>query len=414
MLNTTFSTLFIALGIGMLIGLERGWEQREAHEGSRVAGIRTFGLLGLLGGITGLLGQTLGAMVVACGLLAVSALVIAAYVGGSAHHPDRGITSGVAMLLTYGLSVATAVGFRQEAAAMAVLTTVLLGLKPEIHRWLGRLNRQELVAALQLLMLSVVVLPLLPDRSVALLAGANPHRLWWLVVLVASMSFCGHFAIRMLGERRGILLTGLFGGLASSTALTVQFARRSRDFPGTQNLLAAGIALASATVPARMAVEVAVVNRELLPLVISPLLSMSAAGLLAGLCLVFLSSDNPLHPSVASRPFQLVVVMQFAVLLALISVAGELARRYLGDGGVYVLAGVSGLAEADAVTISLASMARGELADAVAARAVVLVAMAAAFSKILLGMVLGTGVLAGRVALASLTMMLPGVPWLFD
>ena len=410
---SAYLTLLIALGIGLLVGLERGWEQREIDEGKRVAGIRTFALLGLLGGVSGLLGRELGAVVVATGFFAITGVVVAAYVVTARVQASYGVTSAVAMLATFALSAAVAVGYPQGAAAATVVMAILLGLKPEMHRWLGRLKRQELVAALQLLLLSVVVLPLLPDRGIGGFASLNPYRLWWLVVLVASLSFCGHFAIRVLGERRGILVTGLLGGLASSTALTVQFARRGRDHPGGQGLLAAGIALASATVPARMAVEVAVINRELLAAVLSPLLVMAGAGVLGGLVLIWWSRGAQDRQLVETAPFRLTVVLQFALLLALIASAGELIQRYLGDAGIYALAGFSGLAEADAVTVSLASMARGELAPVVAARAVVLVAMAAALSKTLLATALGGGLLARRVAAASLLMIVSGLPWLF-
>lgn len=409
---TDTTTLVIALGIGVLVGLERGWEQRQALDGSRVAGIRSFALLGLLGGVSGLLGQALGGAVVAMALAAVAALVVSGYLMSVRMQGGQGITTAVAMLVTFALGVAVAVGFQQEAAASAVVMAILLGLKSEIHDWLGRINRQELVAALQLLLLSVVVLPMLPDRGIGDLSSINPHRLWWLVVLVASISFCGHFAVRLLGQRQGTLVTSLLGGLASSTALTVQFARRSRAHPALSGLLAAGIILAGATVPARMVIEVAVVNPELLGLVVAPLALMAVAGVVAGVVLVWRSGETQDQEPLETRPFRLSMVLQFALLLGLISLAGELARRYLGDTGVYALAALSGLADADAITVSLASMAREGLAPAVAGRAVVLVAMAAALSKVLLGVSLGSGVLAGRVAAASLGMVLPGLPWL--
>ena len=256
-------------------------------------------------------------------------------------------------------------------------------------------------------------MPLLPDRGLGPWEAFNPYRLWGLVVLVAGLSFCGHFAIRLLGERRGILITGAVGGLASSTALTVQFARRGGLQSRLQPLLAVGIVLASAMVPARMLVEVAVVNPELLPAVLPPLLAMGSATVATGLVLWWRSRATETGEALeASRPFRLSVVVQFALLLAVISVAGEAARLYLGSAGVYALAGIAGLANADAVTVSLAVAARGALDDAVVVRALVLVAVAAAVSKALLSLVLGGRSLAMRVAAASAITAGVGLPWL--
>ena len=408
-------SLLIALGIGLLVGLERGWEQRRADEGERVAGIRTFALVGLFGGVAGLLGREVGGLAVAAGFLAITALVVAAYAVTSRIQSSYGITTAVAALGTFALGAAACLGYRQGAAAAAVVMAILLGLKPEIHRWVVRLNRRELVAALQLLLLSVVVLPLLPDRPVGPWGAFNPYQLWWLVVLVAGLSFCGHFAIRLLGERRGILVTGAVGGLASSTALTVQFARRGRLQPELQPLLAVGVVLASATVPARMLVEVAVVNRDLLGAALPPLASICAANVAAGVVLWFGGRlpGAERESLEKSGPFRLTVVLQFALLLAVISVAGEAARVYLGDAGVYALAGISGLADADAITVSLANSARGALDDDVAVRAIVLVAMAAAVSKLLLSMLLGGRRLALRVGGASVVTVAAGLPWLW-
>lgn len=406
--------LFVSLGIGLLVGLERGWEQRSAEEGERVAGIRTFALVGLFGGVAGLLGDSLGAAAVAAGFVAITALVVAAYALTSWRQSSYGITTAVAALGTFGLGAVAAAGYPQGAAAAAVFMALLLGLKPEMHEWLRRLRRDELVSALQLLLISVVVLPLLPDRGLGPWEAFNPYRLWWLVVLVAGLSFCGHFAIRLLGEQRGVLLTGAVGGLASSTALTVQFARRGRLQAGLQPLLAVGIVLASATVPARMLVEVAVVNRQLLPAALPPLLSMVGATAAVGLALWWGARRAESGESLeASRPFRLSVVLYFALLLAVISVAGEAARVYLGSGGVYALAGIAGLADADAVTVSLANASRGALEDAVAVRALVLVAMAAAASKALLSLAFGGRALALRVVAASVVTAAAGVPWLF-
>ena len=219
-----FRNLGVALAIGLMVGLERGWQQREADAGQRVAGLRTFAIIGMAGGVTGLLAERMGPLVLGLGLIAIAAMLIAAHVMSSQDRGEYGITSEMAAFTTYGLAALATSGAPAVAAAGAVVTATLLGLKPELHRWLARLDREELLAALKLLMMSVLVLPLLPDRGIGPWDTLNPLRIWQLVVIVAAISFAGHFAVRLLGQARGILTTGVFGGLASSPALTLQFA----------------------------------------------------------------------------------------------------------------------------------------------------------------------------------------------
>lgn len=406
------NNLALALAVGLLIGLERGWQQREAEEGTRVAGLRTFALIGLLGGVFGVLANELGAVVLAVGFAAIAAAVIVAWRAAAPARQDLGITSLTAALLTFALGALASLGYLYAAAAGAVVTAVLLGSKDPLHRWLTRLDRYELTAALQLAVLSVVILPLLPQQTVDPWGALNPYRLWWFVVLISAIALAGHFAMRLAGAERGILLTGLFGGLASSTALTLMFARLGRQQGELQALLAAGVLIAGGTMFPRMLVEVAVVNPALLPVVAPPLVAMAAAAY-AGALAIWWRARAIAPPAPAGlQAFSLTSALQFGLLLGVVMVLTTLAERHFGDAGVYVLALVSGVTDVDAITLSLSDLAKGSLAPRVAAEGMVVAAMTNSVAKALLVSLFGGGVMARRVGGVTAVIVLIAGVWL--
>jgi uncharacterized membrane protein (DUF4010 family) len=357
--QATFYHLGVALAIGLLIGVERGWSEREEQEGTRVAGVRTFALIGLLGGALVLVAPPLGAWLVALGLLALGGLFAAAHVVHARARPDQlGITVPVAGLLTFVLGALAASGEVAAAAAGAVVAALLLSAKPAMHRWLGTLRRHELSAGLQLLLLSVVVLPLLPDQGYGPWQALNPHRIWWMVVLIAAMSFVGYFAVKEAGARKGAVFTGLFAGLASSTALTLHFSRLARGRPDLSPMLAMGILLACGTMFPRMAVVLAVVAPSLLLPALLPLGLMTLVIYGATLRQWWVLGD-PSGEAAATmtNPLELPVAIGFGALLALVMVLAKAVEVWLGNAGVLVLAAASGIADVDAITLSLAGMA---------------------------------------------------------
>jgi len=184
----TFLRLSVALAIGLLIGVERGWKEREAREGERVAGVRTYGLIGLLGGGMALVAERLGPLPLALAFVALAGVLTAAYAINVERDDDAGITSLVAGLLTFVFGALAALGQVAVAAASAVVTTLLLGFKPVLHRWVSALEGKELRAGLKLLLISVVLLPILPDRGYGPWHALNPYQIWWMVVLIAAIS----------------------------------------------------------------------------------------------------------------------------------------------------------------------------------------------------------------------------------
>ena len=222
-----FKLLGIALTIGLLIGLERGWHTRDKGEGMRIAGLRTYGLIALLGGLWGILAQQAGIVLMGFAFLSLTFVLLIAYSNSLKKFEDYSITSIVASLITFTLGTLAVFGYTTLASATAVVITLLLGFKPLLHGWLNKLEQHELEATLKLLLISVVMLPILPDQSFDPWGVLNPYLIWWMVVLIAGISYLGYFAVRILGNRHGPVLTGIFGGLVSSSALTINLSRLS-------------------------------------------------------------------------------------------------------------------------------------------------------------------------------------------
>jgi len=405
-----FQRLGLALAIGLLMGLERGWQARDVAEGGRVAGIRTFALIGLLGGLGGWFGQAMGPLALASSFLALAALVVAAHVMRSrAGEHEVGVTTEVAELTAFALGALAALGQGEAAAAGGVVATALLGAKDTLHGWIRRLELLELRAAIKLLVISVVLLPLLPNQGYGPEGALNPYKLWLLVVMVAAISFIGYFAIKIAGPRIGSLLTGVFGGLASSTALTVSFARMGRQTPGMQPLLAAGVMVANATMYARLWLIVFVLNQPMGLRLALPLGLMAVAGLVATWFLWRARAEEGKPGATAmSNPFELGMAIKFAALLAIVIVASKLLQSWGGSAGLYLLAAGAGLADVDAVALSMSQMGGKSVALTVAVTSVIIAAFVNTGVKVALVAGLCGGLMARRIAIAMASVIIVG------
>jgi uncharacterized membrane protein (DUF4010 family) len=347
-----------ALAIGLLIGFERGWEVRDRAEGTRIAGVRTFAVVGLLGGAVGVLALGQGGWVVAGALAALGALLAVAHARDPGRDKDQSITTLVALLACFTLAVLAGVGEVTVAAAASVVVALLLGVKPELHGLLQRIRREELLATIRLLLISVVILPVLPDRGFGPYAAFNPYRLWWMVVLVAAISYVGYVAARITGERRGVLAMALFGGLASSTAVALSLARLGRDKAVAPTTMTAGTVIASAVMFPRALVIVAVLAPELAPQVAAALLPAAAVAL-AGAWIWLRRKPDGSATAVGAEglttgnPLDLPAAIKFGALLAAIMVLARAAADVLGDAGLIAVAAVSGLADVDAIILSV-------------------------------------------------------------
>ncbi|MGF1671611.1 MAG: MgtC/SapB family protein [Balneolaceae bacterium] len=366
--------LLTALGVGLLIGIERGWKGRVKEEGDRVAGIRTFTLTGLLGGVIGQLTTLAGDWLLATAFISFAIVVAVAHYIGASESEDIGITTPVALLITFSLGLWASFGNHMYVFGVAVVVVALLGHKPEIHKWLRNIESEEIYAGIKLLVISVLLLPLLPNRGFGPWEALNPYWIWWMVVLITGLSFIGFVLIKHFGDRVGILLTSLTGGLASSTAVTFSFAHLAKKSL-VKPMLMAGVLFASSIMFVRVAIEVAIVNPLLLHPLWIPLLIMLLITI-AGAWWLWKSNtrmeDERDTPIKLDSPFQIRTALKFGFLLGLILVLAAAMKEWFGDEGIYILSIVSGLMDVDAITLSLSRMAMDDLDEKVAVIGIIL------------------------------------------
>ncbi|EAZ94173.1 MgtC/SapB family protein [Crocosphaera chwakensis] len=364
---TVATQLAIALILGLIIGIERGWKTREDPDGLGDGGIRNFGLSGLFGGIAAVLADKWGIGILAVIFLGLSLVIVTSYALTAKKSKDYGTTTEIALLMTFSLGAMVVSGWMIEAVAIAVIVAWLLGLKEELRRYLLLLQRRELIATLQLLLIASVFFPLLPNENLGPWQAINPRSIGLLVLLISGISYLGYFSIRILGNKVGLLLTGFFGGIASSTALTLAFSRMAKTRQDITILLAAGIALANGMMAPRLLIEIMVVNGSLAQQLIIPLIVLAIIPLVcAGLLVWRLSPPKSTTPVKLSNPVELGAALQYAALLAILSILVRAAQNWFGDSGVYLLSAISGLVDVDAVGISLAKAANDTMASQVA------------------------------------------------
>ncbi|MBK8160769.1 MAG: MgtC/SapB family protein [Rhodospirillaceae bacterium] len=350
--------LIVALAIGLLIGLEREWRKQGDDDHARI-GIRTFGFMGLLGGLAGTLQSSLGPWVAPAALLSLAALLVgdrrASGKAGTALLSED-LTTLVAAIVTALLGMLATTGAIELAVACAVIVVALLYAKPVLHGLVGKLTEAELKATVRFLVISLVILPVLPDQGYGPYQALNPRSTWLMVVMISAMSFIGYFAIRALGAAIGVLATGFFGGMVSSTATTMTFAKLASDKPLHGRMLAAGAILANAIMAARVVILSAVLAPPLALALALPLglATSAAAGFVAVIWYQARRSEMGAETITFANPFELSQAIKFALLLAVILVLERFLSDKFGATGLYVLAGISGLADVDAITLSVA------------------------------------------------------------
>ena len=393
-LTITFR-LAIALALGLIIGLERGWEQRFAQEGARSAGVRTFGLVGLFGGLSSIIAGHVGASFLAVALFALTSIIIVAYVLTATRSDDFGTTTELALFITFGLGALAARGLETEATALAVIIAGLLRFKGELHRSIEHLDRQELTATLQLLIIAAVILPLLPNRDLGPWQALNPRTVGMLILLVAAISYVGYFAVRLLGPRLGILASAVLGGLASSTAVTVSFSRIAKENTGAAALLGVGISLAAATMVPRLLLEIAFVNPTILPQLVPSFACVAGVPLVAAVIIARrIHSQAAVVPIEIKNPLELGAAFGFGLALTVLFLLVRGAEQWAGDAGVYIVSAISGIVDVDAVSLSLARAATQELPSPVAVNGIIIAVMVNTAVKAILATVIGGWMLA--------------------
>jgi len=407
-LQELLSRFAVALGIGLLIGLERGWRTREMQSGSRTAGIRTFAVSGLLGAVAAALSQAAGTgagFVLGASFAAFAAVMIVFCREENRASGNFSATTAIAGILTFSLGAFALIGDMRVAAAAAVATAGILAAREDIHGWVERITWPELRSALVLLAMTFIVLPIVPDDPIGPFGGVNPREIWLIAIVLAAVSFLGYLGVRVLGTRRGLLVASAAGGLASSTAVTVANARHSIAGEGDPALLAGGVALASAISFLRVTVIVAVLHWALLQLVAPPLVAATVVAV--ALSLLPLRWRTGRNNKAAQRtafrnPFAFWSVVGFAIFLGIIVVAGRAISERAGATGAIVGAAAMGIADVDAITVSIASLGSRVLSDQSAAFAILSAVATNMLAKLAIGAAIGSGSFALYLGIVSL------------
>lgn len=412
-----FASLGVAFAIGLLIGLEREQSHPATSDDRRFffGGSRTFPLFALAGAISALLARSLGTSIVLVPFLAIMALLLTVHISSVRAGADFGLTSEVAALVTFLLgALATSQGVIEPTgrrlvvvSAVAVVTTVVLSLKPVLHSLVAQASKDDVYATLKFLLVAVVVLPLLPDRVLGPFDVLNPRKIGWMIALIAGVSFVGYVAIRVLGPGRGLGLTGLVGGLVSSTVVTLSASGRARGDRSIVKPAALAVVLASSVMYVRVLILVAVIERSLVRPLLPPLLAMAAAGAIVSAVLLHQSRQGgPTHANVSfANPFELTQAVKFAALFTGILVAVKFASQNLGSSGIYVTSALAGAPDVDAIALSMAQLAKTSLDPHTAANAIWIAVVSNTVVKGLMAVTLG-GWAFGRVVAASFAAML--------
>lgn len=418
---TPYAEVGLAFALGLLIGVERGWSHRLEPDGTRVAGIRTFALLGLAGGIAGQVSVQVSPLLGAVVLIAAVGALLIGYARAAAVG-DLSATTTVVGVITLGLGVLAAAGDLVLASVLAAVTTLVLAQRQRLHDFLGRLSEPELQAIARFGLIALAILPLLPDRSFGPLNAWNPRQIWMVVVLVSGLSLLGYAASKRLGSAKGLLATAAAGAIVSSTAVTAALAARLRKGDPDGGHLVAGIALASAVMFTRVLILVGALAPFALPalaLVAGPAALISAAYVAWALRRGDQAVADAAVPPVRN-PFDLGPALILASLVMVMSLAGRWALQAFGDAGLTTVLGISGMVDVDAAIITMSGLPPGSLSKLTAGYVLAAPILTNTLVKAGLALVVARG-RAGRAAAAPLLLSviagLVGVallPWVFD
>lgn len=412
-----FQRLGLALAIGFLVGVERGWKRRHEEDRVRAAGVRTYALIGLLGGVSALLGRE----------FSVAAFVVLSAVFGTAWlafklfetwvDRDLSVTGVVAGLLVFALGAVAVLGLETIAAAAAVAVVVVLAFKDALHEWLRRLRGEELRSALLILSATFIALPLLPDRALDPYGAFNPREIWLLTIVIASANFLGYVALRALGPEVGLYVGAGAGALVSSTVVTLDLARRVRAGQVTAASAASAAALANAVMFARVGAMTAVFATPALQSA-APALAGAAlmtVAVVAGLFLMAREAQRPRGPARLASPLDLRAVGQFALALAAITVIGRLLFHFYAGAGLFAFGAAAGLVDVDAVILAIGGLTDRNLDGGVAGRVILLAVVTDSVLKTVIVAVIGGAGFARSFALSTAAALTAGGAafWLF-
>ncbi len=394
-----FLSFGIAIAIGFLVGLQRefakGLERRTIP-----AGERTFALMGLIGWLAAMAAHELEAPLAFFGVLLLFGIFTVASYLVSSQRGHVGLTTEMAELVTFLAGALCYWDYLILAAAIGIITTALLSLKIETDRFVQTLTRKDIFAALQFAVISAVILPVLPNQSFfpPPFDVLNPFKIWLMVVFISGISFLGYVAIKIVGTERGIGLTGFLGGVASSTAVTLSFSERSSRKPELSKAFAFAMMLAWTVMFSRVIIEVGVLSSELLKMIWVPIAAAGLTGLIYVIFLFYSHRKTESADVQIANPFDLGAAIKFGLIYGLTLLISRTAQVYFGDTGILLSSFVSGLADVDAIALSVTELSNtGGLSMTTASRSIVIATMANTLSKG--GIALVSGSVALRKAL---------------
>lgn len=378
----------IALAIGALIGIER---ERKTKE-SEFAGIRTFILIALLGIVSAYLSDYYSNFVLIA-FIGLSVLIGLSYWVSTRNNGDVGLTTEIAALLTFLLGVMCFwdPGYKL-APIIAIIVTTLLALKPSLHHLAQKISEKEMTDTLKFLIIAFVILPLLPNQTMGPWEVFNPYQIWLMVVFISGISYAGYIAMRFVGPERGLGITGIIGGLVSSTAVVTAMAARVKESETLMKAAVFAAVVASSMMFLRIFLEIMVVNPSLVPLLAAPMLIMGMLGILLGVWVWRSSTIREMDSRVKlENPFSLKPALIFGALFVAILFISKIANIYFGSSGVYVASIISGVADVDAITISMALLAQSSTVSATTAvTAITLASISNTVVKFGIALFLGT------------------------
>lgn len=410
MLDPDLQRAALSVAIGLLVGIERGWQAREARDGSRVAGIRTYTLIGILGGICGFLIRSAPLATGLCFLAFAMPYGFLEWrrIQGTDNFSATNLVAG---LLTFMLGAYATAGSMTVAAASAVVMTAVLAERSILHGFLKGLRWEELRGALILLVMTAVLLPVLPDRTVDSWDALNPHEIWLMTVLVGVVCYAGYAAMRLAGPNKGLLFGGLTGGLATSTTVTWTFARMAKRDPSLQAAVLAAVLTAWIVSLLRMTALAVAITPALLGFLAPPIAASAMFLLVAAAIAYYFAGRSPSHSLTLQDPLELSLMLRFCGLLAVIMLLSRFAAYW--QGGTFALGGLSGLLDVDPITLAMARLAGNGTALQVAAETILIAGATNGISKAVLGQVFGGWRLGSMLSAAALCAIAAGgVSWI--
>ena len=412
-MDLLLQSLILSASLGALIGLIRQWgDQQDGDEqDASFAGLRTFVLWALIGYTSAFLSESYVPYCFAVALVVVGLHLVLHSFSGEAQE-RVGFTTMAAAIITLFLGALVYWEHLTLAVMLAALTMVTLGLKQKVHSWTRRFTDEDIRSTLQFVAVTGVVLPLVPNQGYGPYAALNPYSLWLMVVLISGLGFVGYLLIRMLGTRSGVILTGLVGGLASSTATTLAFSRESKDCPALSSGFALAIVMACTVMLARVIIILGLICPEFIPSLWLPFLVLSVPGLLYILIVGLLSRKGREATEIPElkNPLGLGIAIKFALIYGVISV---LVKVFMASGlsdGLIALSFLSGLTDLDAIALSITNNFKDGIVGAeLASRAIIVAAIANTLLKAGLVFSLGSPQLRKHIAVALGATVLAGI-----